>query len=591
LSGERVERRLAAILAADVAGYSRLMGEDEAGTLARLRAHRRELIDPKVAEHKGRIVKTTGDGILIEFPSVVEAVACAIAVQDGIAERNVAIPEHHRIVFRVGINLGDLIVEDDDIHGDGVNVAARLEGLAGPGEICVSAAVREQVSNRLDCAFDDLGEQALKNISRAVRVYRVRAAGAPSAVEAAPVLISALPLPDKPSIAVLPFQNMSGDPEQEYFADGMVEDIITELSRIRWLFVIARNSSFTYKDAKAIDLKQVGRELGVRYLLEGSVRKGGNRVRINAQLIDAVSGAHVWADRYDRDLRDIFEVQDEITATVAGIIEPALADAEQQRVLRKPPEHLDAWEAYQRGVWHFNKYTAEDNQIALGFFRQAIGRDPNFAPGHYGYALALQWDIWYFSERPFSEVQGLARDEARIAVSLDDKDAMAHAVLAHIMMWGSEWEAAISEARTALSLNPNSAFVISMLGCVLGFGGYHDEALRRIQQAMRASPHDPLMWLWTMWAAGIQFFASKYEASLDTYNQLARLRPEWKQVHIWIASCLAMLGRLSEARATVEGTEQRLMDTRYKERPPWRRPEDHALQMKALRMVAVGETD
>jgi adenylate cyclase len=285
---------------------------------------------------------------------------------------------------------------------------------------------------------------------------------------------------------VLPFENMSGDPEQEYFADGMVEDIITALSRFKSLFVIARNSSFTYK-GRAVDIKQVGRELGVRYILEGSVRKGGNRMRIAAQLIDATSGAHLWADRYDRGPSDIFAVQDEITASVTGIIEPALADAEQQRVLRKPPDSLDAWEAYQRGLWHFNKYSPEENKAALEFFRQAIGLDSNFAPGHYGYALALQWEIWHFSTRPLNEVQGAARTEAQIAVSLDDKDAMAHAILAHMMMWGSEWEAAIAEARTAIALNPNSAFVISMLGCVLGFGGYREEALLRLQQAMRAS--------------------------------------------------------------------------------------------------------
>jgi len=293
LSGERVERRLAAILVADVAGYSRLMGQDEAGTLARLRTHRRELIDPKLAEHKGRIVKTTGDGLLIEFPSLVEAVACAVAVQRGMAERNATVPDGERIVFRIGVNLGDIIIADDnDIHGDGVNVAARLEGIAEPGGICVSGTVRDHIGDRLDLAFDDLGDQALKNIARPLRVYRVRLAAerTPTAapVESAPTLA----LPDKPSIAVLPFQNMSGDPEQEYFADGMVEDIITALSRIRWLFVIARNSSFIYKD-KSMDVKQVGRELGVRYVLEGSVRKAGNRVRITGQLIDAITGAHL----------------------------------------------------------------------------------------------------------------------------------------------------------------------------------------------------------------------------------------------------------------------------------------------------------
>jgi adenylate cyclase len=387
---------------------------------------------------------------------------------------------------------------------------------------------------------------------------------------------------------VLPFQNMSGDPEQEYFADGMVEEIITALSRIRWLFVIARNSSFTYK-GQAVDVKQVGRELGVRYVLEGSVRKGGNRVRLTAQLIDAIAGTHVWADRYDRDLSDIFAVQDEITASVAGVIEPALAEAEQQRVLRKPPERLDAWEAYQRGLWHFNKYAPAQNQIALGFFRQAIGLDPNFAPGHYGCALALQWDIWHFSERPFSEVQGTPRDEARIAVSLDDKDAMAHAVLAHMRMWGGEWEAAISEARTALALNPNSAFVISMLGCVLGFGGYHDEALDRLQQAMRASPHDPLIWLWTMWSGAIQFFSRKFDAALETYNQLVRLRPEWGPAQERIAGSLALLGRLDEAREVLERAGLQLLDPRYQQRPAWLRPQDYALLIEGHRLAA-GET-
>jgi adenylate cyclase len=398
-----------------------------------------------------------------------------------------------------------------------------------------------------------------------------------------------LPLPDLPSLVVLPFKNMSSDSEQDYFADGMVEDITTELSRIRSLFVISRSSAFTYKD-RTVDVRQISRELGVRYILEGSVRKAGPRVRITGQLIDAIAGTHVWADRYDRDLSDIFAVQGEITASVAGAIEPALADAEQQRALRKPPKSLDAWEAYQRGVWHFNKYAPAENQIALGFFRQAIGLDPNFAPGHYGYALALQWDNWHFSERPFSEVQGTARDEARIAVSLDDKDAMAHAVLAHIRMWNGEWEAAISEARTALALNPNSAFVISMLGCVLGFGGYRDEALDRLRQAMRASPHDPLTWLWAMWTGNIQYQSRQFEAALETYNELVRLRPEFRgTIQGSIAGCLAFLGRLDEARDVLERAGSRLLAPRYQQRPPWLRPEDYAMRIEGLRLAA-GET-
>ena len=582
MSEGRVERRLAAIVAADVVGYSRLMGEDEAGTLARLGALRRDLIDPKVANHKGRIVKTTGDGLLIAFPSVVEAVACAVAVQHDMAEHNSSVPEDRRIEFRVGINLGDVIIEGDDIHGDGVNVAARLEALATPGGIYISGVVHEQVRGRLEIGFADLGEQSLKNIVRPVRVYRVQA-DAGTATSAA---TTQLPLPDKPSIAVLPFQNMSGDAEQEYFADGMVEEIITALSRIRWLFVIARNSSFTYKGS-AIDIKRVSRELGVRYVLEGSVRKAGGRVRVTAQLIDALSGAHVWADRYDRDLSDVFGVQDEITASVAGIIEPALAEAEQQRVLRKPPERLDAWEAYQRGLWHFYKYTAEENQIALTFFRQAIALDAKFAPGHYGYALALHWDIWFFSGRPLSEVQGLPREEARIAVMLDERDATAHAVLAHVLLWGSEWDAAIAEARIAFALNPNSAFVISMLGDTLCFGGYAEEALDRLRQAIRASPHDPLRWLWMAWLGAAHLQVRDFAAALETYQQVVRQRPGFRFLHFMCASALALLGRLDEARAAFDRAAAQFPDEvpRLSIRPPWLRPEDWELRLAGLRLI------
>ena len=576
-----VERKLAAIFAADIAGYSRLMARDEVGTLARLKSCR-AIVDALIASHRGRIFNTAGDSVVADFASAVDAVQCAVAVQAAIAAENASGSAEEPMQFRIGVHVGDVMVDGENLLGDGVNIAARLESFADPGAICVSAAARDQVGNKLPLGFHDLGDQRVKNIAQAIRVYRVRTEMSVTQP------VTALPLPDKPSIAVLPFQNMSGDPEQEYFADGMVEEIITALSRIRWLFVIARNSSFTYK-GQAVDVKQVGRELGVRYVLEGSVRKGGNRVRITAQLIDAIAGTHVWADRYDRDLSDIFAVQDEITASVAGVIEPALAEAEQQRVLRKLPENLDAWEAYQRGLWHFNKYALEENQIALVFFRQAIGLDPNFAPGHYGYALALQWDIWHFSARPFSEVQGTPRDEARIAVSLDDKDAMAHAVLAHMRMWGSEWEAAISEARTALALNPNSAFVISMLGCVLGFGGYHDEALDRLQQAMRASPHDPLTWLWTMWSGSIQFYSRKFDAALETLNQLARLRPEYGPNQEMIAGSLAFLGRLDEARQVVKGAGLQLLDPRYQQRPPWLRPQDYALRIEGRRLAA-GET-
>jgi adenylate cyclase len=582
----RVERRLVAILAADIAGYSRLMGEDELGTLEALKAHRRELVDPAIAAHKGRIVKTTGDGMLVEFASAVDAVTCAMAVQEKMAERNGNFKP--AITFRIGINIGDIIIDGNDIFGDGVNVAARVENECEPGGVCLSGSAFEQVRGKTAFGFDDLGERSLKNIDRPVRLYAARSAAAPAAgFKPQPEATKPLDLPDRPSIAVLPFQNMSGDPEQEFFADGMVEDIITALSRFKSLFVIARNSSFTYK-GKAVDIKQVGRELGVRYVLEGSVRKGGHRARTTAQLIDASSGAHVWADRYDRDLSDIFAVQDEITSSVVGVIEPALVEAEQQRALRKPPDSLDAWEAYQRGVWHFNRYSPDENNKALSFFRQATARDPNFAPGHYGYALALQWDIWHFSTRPFAEVQGTARREAQMAVSLDDKDAMAHAVLAHMVMWGSEWEAAIAEARTAIALNPNSAFVISMLGCVLGFGGYREEALARLQQAMRASPHDPLTWLWTVWTGAMYFHSRQFEAALEAFNKVIRLRPTYMRSNVLLASTLGHLGRIDEARKVLDEARREAQDLRY-QNAPWLRPEDKMLRLEGLRLAETAE--
>jgi adenylate cyclase len=379
-------RRLTAILAADVAGYSRLMGADEEATHERLKAHLRELVDPKIAEHRGRVVKNTGDGFLAEFASVVDAVRCAVEVQRGVAEANAASPPENRIEFRMGVNLGDVIAEEHDIFGDGVNVAARLEALAEPGGICVSRVVRDQVRDRLDYTFDDLGEQQVKNIARSVRVYRVRDRAVP--VEQ-PLSGSAqrLPLPDKPSVAVLPFTNMSSDPEQEFFADGIAEDIITALSRYPSLFVIARNSCFIYK-GRAVDVKQIGRELGVRYVLEGGLRKSGTRIRVTAQLVEAETSKHVWAERYDRDLADIFALQDEITEAATIAIAPAIADAELRRAMRKPPGSLDAWAAHQRGLWHVFKFSRNDDALAQKYFQQAIDLDPTFAGGCKGLTRA-----------------------------------------------------------------------------------------------------------------------------------------------------------------------------------------------------------
>jgi adenylate cyclase len=484
-------RRLIAILAADVAGYSRLIGADEEGTLNRLRAIRAAVIDPKVGEHNGRVVKTTGDGLLVEFSSVVDALRCATQWQTGMVERNAGASDN-RIEFRIGINVGDVVVEDGDIFGNGVNVAARLEGLAEPGGICVSARVQEDVAGRLDLTFDDLGEQSLKNIARSVRVYRVRLATA----ETAPPKVTptesgpALTLPDKPSIAVLPFANMSGDPEQEYFADGMVEEIITALSRIRWLFVIARNSSFTYK-GKAVDVKQVGRELGVRYVLEGSVRKAGNRVRITGQLIDATVGNHIWAERYDRELADIFAVQDEITERVVATIEPELYAAEHLRSQRKPPESLDAWECVIRALSCIAQSSLTGYNEAEALCRRAIKIYRNYGQAHSLLAWVLlrrtDWsgDITSF----FAEAEG----EARTALAIDERDPWAHLTHGLVLYRQRRHDEAERAYRRALELNPNFALVHAVLGLPLAYRGAHQDAIESAERAMRLSPNDPLI--------------------------------------------------------------------------------------------------
>jgi adenylate cyclase len=433
LAKDRVGRRLAAILAADVAGYSRLMGADEEGTHAQLQAHRRALINPKISEHRGRLVKTTGDGMLVEFASVVDALRFAVEVQSGMAERNAKVSQDRCIEFRVGIHQGDIIVERDDIFGDGVNVAARLEGLAEPGGICVSARVEEDAKGKLDVTFEDAGEQQLKNIERPIRVYRVR-------VNRRALSRGALPLPDKPSIAVLPFQNMSGDQEQEYFADGMVDDIITALTHMRWLFVIARNSSFTYK-GRAVDVKQVGRELGVQYLLEGAVRKSANRVRITAQLIDVKTGTHIWAERYDGDLTDIFAVQDEITEQVAGAIEPELLKTEGRAAISKT-EDLNAWNLVRQGMWYFHQVSRDSAWNARRLFRQALQIEPILPEAHIwlgrvtGSLLAYGW-----SDNPAADLKE-GSEAALRAVQLDERNPYAHYALAITSMFSGALERA-----------------------------------------------------------------------------------------------------------------------------------------------------
>src|SRR5579863_5737814 len=476
---ERPERRLAAILAADVVGYSRLMGVDEEGTLAALRALRAELTDPKIAEHRGRIVKTTGDGLLVQFHSVVDAVRCALEVQQLMAERTAGVTPLMRMALRIGINLGDIIIEDGDIFGDGVNVAARLEALAEPGGICVSRVVRDQVRDRLDIAFDDLGERQVKNIARPVRVFRVQSAGQAAQIPAAP------PLPDKPSIAVLPFQNMSGDPEQEYFADGMVEEIITALSRIRWLFVIARNSSFSYK-GQAVDVKQVGRELGVRYVLEGSVRKGGNRVRITAQLIEAETGTHLWADRFNGSLEDVFELQDQVAISVAGVIEPALQAAEARRSANRPTNDLTAYDLYLRALPHFSSVTREEFREALDLLDRAIARDPLYGPAlglAASCALALHLNGWTDSPDT-TRKQGVDYARRAIRAASNDLSVLASAALV-LGYFGEDIEAAIALMDRSLAANPSSAYGWLASGVLRMIAGQPDTAIEHIETSLR----------------------------------------------------------------------------------------------------------
>src|SRR5216684_2622462 len=475
LASERVQRRLTAILAADVAGYSRLMGLDEAGTARTLHEHR-ATVDPIVAHYGGRIVKTTGDGVLLEFPSIVAAVDCAVAVQNLMRERNRGVPEQRRMLFRIGINLGDVLIDGDDILGDGVNIAARLEGIAEPGGICVSDDVYRQVIGKLDVSFEDMGNQQLKNITRPVRAYRARIVDVPTSGAS----VSFLPLPDKPSIAVLPFINMSGDPEQDYFADGMVEDIITALSHFRALFVIARNSSFTYK-GRAVDVKQVGRELGVRYVLEGSVRKSANRVRITGQLIDSATGAHLWADRFDGGLEDYFDLQDQVTTNVVGAIAPKLEQAEIERAKRKPTDSLDAYDHYLRGLANYHQWTEEANSEALRLFQKVIELDPDFASA-YGWAAACyihrKLNGW-MNDHDGTAAAQLAQRAADLG--RNDAEVLAEAgfVIAYVV---GDLDSGAAFVDQALSLNPN-------LASAWRWGGWIKIWLRDLEMALGRFKH------------------------------------------------------------------------------------------------------
>jgi adenylate cyclase len=549
LSSERVERRLTAILAADVVGFSRLMGADEEGTLAQLKTLRKTLVDLKIVEHRGRIVKTSGDGMLVEFASAVDAARCAIEVQNGMAGQNADVPQEKRIEFRIGIHVGDIIIDDSDIFGDGVNIAARLEGIAAPGGISVSRAVHDQVRDRIEATFDDKGEIALKNIARPVQVFALNGAKI-SPAKSPPGSTPALALPDKPSIAVLPFQNMSGDPEQEYFADGMVEDIITTLSKFKSLFVIARNSSFAYK-GRPIDIKQAGRELGVRYILEGSVRKAANRLRITGQLIDAISGAHLWAERYDRQLSDVFELQDEITRSVVSAIEPSLMQAEITRARAKPPDTLAAYDFYLRALPEFHSFTKDGFTRSRELLAEALQRDPAFSEAWAALADCtsrmaiagwLDWDQ--------ATEQGC--HAARKAIESDPDNGIGLSIASlTLAMLGRKLEEAAEIADRALQLHPNSSSVCTNCGWVLIYTSQYDKAIALLEAGRRMSPIDPRNYLNMNATATAYLFSKDFENSLLWSD---RVLTKWDSHPVALqnkAAALSLLGRVEQAKITM----------------------------------------
>jgi adenylate cyclase len=540
-------RRLAAILAADVVGYSRLVGEDETGTLAALREIRKEIVKPVLAEHSGRIFKLMGDGLLAEFPSAVQALRAAIGIQEAMRQRNAGPSAGRPIEVRIGVHQGDVVVEGTDLLGDGVNIAARLEALSEPGGICISGRVHEDAIGKVALEAQDMGDQSLKNIARPVRAYRVSVDHSPE--PDAPGTKPALPLPDKPSIAVLPFQNMSGDPEQEYFADGMVEEIITALSRVRSFFVIARNSSFTYK-GKAVDIKRVGRELGVRYVLEGSVRKAAGRVRITGQLIEAETGAHLWADRYEGGLENVFELQDQVTTSVVRAIAPKLQQAEIGRAIRKRTADLSAYDLLLRALPNVWSFTARGNAVALDLLHQAIETDQAYA---YAYSLAA----WCIMLRRNSGWPSWKEDQeqtslrwARKAVSIDREDPAVLWTSASVFALDREHEYALELTDRALSIDPNCALAWATKGFVYVFSGRHDQGLKAFENAIRTSPLDPLSYLFLQGIGECHLFSGRYEMAVEWLSRALREHtvPGAQRA---LASSYAQLGRMKEAHELV----------------------------------------
>lgn len=548
-----MERRLSVVFSADMVGYSRLMEADEAGTIERQKQHRCELINPAFETHNGRIVKEMGDGILVEFHSVVDAINCSLAIQQAMLEREAAVSEDQRISYRIGINLGDVIVEGSDLLGDGVNVAARLEQLSKPGGICISGTIFDQIDHRSEFVCKFLGEQKLKNISRPVRAYSVRVSASDEIASTWSQQHSTATSQkdrERPSIAVLPFDNMSGDPEEEYFSDGIAEDIITNLSRIRWLFVIARNSTFAIK-GNAVDAGTVAREFGVRYVLEGSVRRFRSRVRISAQLIDAQTLDHVWAERYDRELIDVFDVQDEITENVAGALEPAILSAEGVRARHRSGSQLGAWDLVMQAVHSLWRMTADSNKSAVALLQQAIDEFPEYCPAHsllsHAYLLAAQ-----IGWTDLSEVRDEAERLARRAIELDDQDAWAHVSLGYLQTMNRNSDEAIQEFSTAATLNPNFAEAYGWRSFAEAHAGLSEQAIDDANLALRLSPKDPLNII-CYGAIGLAHFVDdRFEKAIEYASMIIRLRPEFLPARRMLCTSLARSSRLDEARSVLQ---------------------------------------
>jgi adenylate cyclase len=572
------ERKLAAILSADVAGYSRLMGDDELATVRTLTEYR-EVISATVARHSGRVVDSPGDNVLADFASVVDAVQCAVSIQRTLGSRNADLPPARQMRFRIGINLGDVIVQGERLYGDGVNIAARLEGLAEAGGICVSGTAYDQIEGKLPFALEFSGEHAVKNITRPVRVYRlhleprsatkasakpertprrtwIRAVGMAAIVLVVGVGLWAgwrwlmpresagLPLPDKPSVAVLPFSNVSQDPAQEYFSDGVTEDLITGLSKMSGLFVIARNSVFTYK-GKSVNVRDVGRDLGVRYVLEGGVQRAGNRVRITAQLVDARSGYHVWAERYDREVRDIFSLQDEVTQQIVRALAVKVSEAEKDRIGRPPTAVPEAYDLVLRGNVERKRTTRESNAEALRLFTQALERDPRYAVAYVGlgWTYLQSWQfLWSTDRQPLEK----ARELAGRAIALDNTLSDAYRLLAQTYLWDKEHDRAIAQAERAVALAPNDADSYETLAEITTWSGKPEEGIRIIRQAMRLNPRYPFFYLWTLGHA--YFLTEKRQEALDTFGKLVQENPNFVPAYFYRAALLSELGRTDEAR-------------------------------------------